>query len=56
MQHVKTAVDAGMPLADALVEFMGWSRDAADAVAEKAALQAQEAAAVSTRLFDAGVA
>lgn len=56
VQHVKTAVDAGMPLADALVEFMGWSRDAADAVAEKAALQAQEAAAVSTRLFDAGVA
>ena len=23
VQHVKTAVDAGMPLADALVEFIG---------------------------------
>ncbi|WP_164702077.1 phage portal protein [Modestobacter sp. KNN46-3] len=47
VQQMRDAVDAGMSLADALVEFLGWDREAAD-------LAETRTAEASARAFDAG--
>ena len=55
VDHMVKAVAAGMTLADALVEFLGWSADAAAAAADNAILQAQDNAVNAAAAFSQGV-
>lgn len=54
VQQMATAVAAGMPLAEALTEFLGYSREAADAVAAEALKEHGEQAVAGIIGFSAG--
>lgn len=47
IEHVRSAVSSGMTLRDALIEFLGWSEEAADEVAGRSEAQADRRANLS---------
>lgn len=54
MDMLRTAVEAGMSLADALVHFLGWTPEAAEQIMANAATEAANRAALADQRFEAG--